>query len=232
MIVAREAVAEISKESKIVIQVVVPELRQADAAAQAIGKERDAWQAKALATEDTLRKAEAARDAAIKKARDASDNAIRSALRWVIVAGVIALAAGAFLAIKVNLLAGLATSGAAVLLIAAAAFVSKYLAYLEWGAGLLLAGLVGVTVWMVYNRNQAFFQTANLVEIVKQKLDPATLKAVFGDGAIPGLVHQVVDPIQSALYKAGVKAGVIKTRATSTTAAVAAATATTPAAAA
>jgi hypothetical protein len=166
-----------------------------------------------MAIEAECKKAEAARDAAIKKAKDASDNAIRSALRWVIVAGVIALAAGVFLAIKVSPLAGLATSGAAVLLIAAAAFVSKYLAYLEWGAGLLLAGLVGVTIWMVYNRNQAFFQTANLVEIAKQHLDSAALKKVFGDGAIPGLVHQIVDPIQSALYKLGVKKGLIKTKA-------------------
>ncbi|MCX5683386.1 MAG: hypothetical protein NT049_06855, partial [Planctomycetota bacterium] len=35
---------------------------------------------------------------------------------------------------------------------------------------------------------------------------------VFGDGAVPGLVHQIVDDAQSALYKLGVKMGVIKTK--------------------
>jgi len=43
-------------------------------------------------------------------------------------------------------------------------------------------------------------------------MDPETVKAIFGDGAVPGLVHQIVDDAQSALYKLGVRTGVIKTK--------------------
>jgi len=64
--VAREAVAEISRESKVVVQVVVPELRQADAAAQALAKDRDAWQAKAAAAEKRIAEERAKADGAVR----------------------------------------------------------------------------------------------------------------------------------------------------------------------
>jgi hypothetical protein len=65
---------------------------------------------------------------------------------------------------------------------------------------------------MLWRSRQAFFQTGNLVEAIKQQMDPETVKAIFGDGAVPGLVHQIVDDAQSALYKVGVQTGLIKTK--------------------
>jgi len=199
--VAREAVAEISKESRVVVQVVVPELRQADAAAQALAKERDAWQAKAAAAEKR-----------IAEERAKADGAVRAVLKWLIVAGVGVLAVGVFVALKVDLKAGLAVSAGALLLIGAATLVHQYLEWIAIGAAVLIAAAIGGTVWMLWRSRQAFFQTGNLVEAIKQQMDPESLKAVFGDGAVPGLVHQIVDDAQSALYKLGVRTGVIKTK--------------------
>jgi len=199
--VAREAVAEISRESKVVIQVVVPELRQADAAAQALAKDRDAWQAKAAAAEKRIEEEQAK-----------ADGAVRAVLKWLIVAGVGVLAVGVFLALKVDMKAGVAVAAGALLLIGAATLVHQYLEWIAVGAAVLIAAAIGGIGWMLWRSRQAFFQTGNLVEAIKQQMDPESLKAVFGDGAVPGLVHQIVDDAQSALYKLGVKMGVIKTK--------------------
>ena len=199
--VAREAVAEISRESKVVIQVVVPELRQADAAAQALAKDRDAWQAKAAAAEKR-----------IEEERAKADGAVRAVLKWLIVAGVGVLAVGVFLVLKVDMKAGLAVSAGALLLIGAATLVHQYLEWIAIGAAVLIAAAIGGIAWMLWRSRQAFFQTGNLVEAIKQQMDPESIKAVFGDGAVPGLVHQIVDDAQSALYKLGVRTGVIKTK--------------------
>jgi hypothetical protein len=209
--VAREAVGEISKESKVVVQVVVPELRQADAAAQALAKDRDAWQAKAAAAEKR-----------IEEERAKADGAVRAVLKWLIVAGVGVLAVGVFLALKVDMKAGLAVSAGALLLVGAATLVHQYLEWIAVGAAVLIAGAIGGIAWMLWRSRQAFFQTGNLVEAIKQQMDPETLKAVFGDGAVPGLVHQIVGDAQSALYKLGVRTGVIKTKEPETAAAPAA----------
>jgi hypothetical protein len=199
--VAREAVAEISKESRVVVQVVVPELRQADAAAQALAKDRDAWQAKAAAAEKRIAEEQAK-----------ADGAVRAVLKWLIVAGVGVLAVGVFLALKVDMKAGLAVAAGALLLIGAATLVHQYLEWIAIGAAVLIAAAIGGVAWMLWRSRQAFFQTGNLVEAIKQQMDPESLKAVFGDGAVPGLVHQIVDDAQSALYKLGVRTGVIKTK--------------------
>ena len=199
--IVREAVADISRESKIVVQVVVPELRQADAAAQALAKDRDAWQAKAAAAEKR-----------IEEERAKADGAVRAVLKWLIVAGVGVLAVGVFVALKVDLKAGLAVSAGALLLIGAATLVHQYLEWIAIGAAVLIAAAIGGTAWMLWRSRQAFFQTGNLVEAIKQQMDPESLKAVFGDGAVPGLVHQIVDDAQSALYKLGVQTGLIKTK--------------------
>jgi len=201
LIVAREAVAEISRESKIVVQVVVPELRQADAAAQALAKDRDAWQAKAAAAEKRIAEEQAK-----------ADGAVRAVLKWLIVAGVGVLAVGVFLALKVDMTAGLAVSAGALLLVGAATLVHQYLEWIAVGAAVLIAAAIGGVAWMLWRSRQAFFQTGNLVEAIKQQMDPETVKAVFGDGAVPGLVHSIVDDAQSALYKLGVQAGLIKTK--------------------
>jgi len=201
LIVAREAVAEISRESKIVVQVVVPELRQADAAAQALAKDRDAWQAKAAAAEKR-----------IEEERAKADGAIRAVLKWLIVAGVGVLAVGVFLAVKVDLKAGLAVAAGALLLIGAATLVHEYLEWIAIGAAILIAGVIAGIGYLLWQSRAAFFQTGNLVEAIKQQMDPETLKAIFGDGAVPGLVHQIVDDAQSALYKLGVQSGLIKTK--------------------
>ncbi len=221
LVVAREAVAEISRESKIVVQVVVPELRQADAAAQALAKDRDAWQAKAAAAEKRI---------AEEKAK--ADSAVRAVLKWLIVAGVGVLAVGVFLALKVDMKAGLAVSAGALLLVGAATLVHQYLEWIAIGAAILIAAAIGGTAWMLWRSRQAFFQTGNLVEALKQQMDPETVKAIFGDGAVPGLVHQIVDDAQSALYKVGVQTGLIKTKKADDTASpVAPATTAAPAAA-
>ena len=201
LVVAREAVAEISRESKVVIQVVVPELRQADAAAQALAKERDAWQAKAVTAEKR-----------IEEERAKADGAVRAVLKWLIVAGVGVLAVGVFLALKVDMKAGLAVSAGALLLVGAATLVHQYLEWIAVGAAVLIAAAIGGIAWMLWRSRQAFFQTGNLVEAIKQQMDPETVKAIFGDGAVPGLVHQIVGDAQSALYKVGVRAGLIKTK--------------------
>ncbi|MBE3100136.1 MAG: hypothetical protein IMZ44_23705 [Planctomycetes bacterium] len=201
LVVAREAVAEISRESKIVVQVVVPELRQADAAAQALAKERDAWQAKAVTAEKR-----------IEEERAKADGAVRAVLKWLIVAGVGILAVGVFLALKVDLKAGLAVSAGALLLVGAATLVHQYLEWIAIGAAVLIAAAIAGIAWMLWRSRQAFFQTGNLVEAIKQQMDPETVKAIFGDGAVPGLVHQIVDDAQSALYKLGVQTGLIKTK--------------------
>jgi len=201
LIVAREAVAEISRESKIVVQVVVPELRQADAAAQALAKDRDAWQAKAAAAEKRIAEEQAK-----------ADGAVRAVLKWLIVAGVGVLAVGVFLALKVDMTAGLAVSAGALLLVGAATLVHQYLEWIAVGAAVLIAAAIGGVAWMLWRSRQAFFQTGNLVEAIKQQMDPETVKAIFGDGAVPGLVHQIVGDAQSALYKLGVQTGLIKTK--------------------
>ncbi|MBE3096027.1 MAG: hypothetical protein IMZ44_02710 [Planctomycetes bacterium] len=199
--IAREAVAEISKESKVVIQVVVPELRQADAAAQALAKDRDVWQAKAAAAEKR-----------IEEERAKAEGAVRAVLKWLIVAGVGVLAVGVFLALKVDMKAGLAVSAGALLLVGAATLVHQYLEWIAVGAAILIAAAIGGIAWMLWRSRQAFFQTGNLVEAIKQQMDPETVKAIFGDGAVPGLVHQIVGDAQSALYKLGVETGLIKTK--------------------
>ena len=201
LVVAREAIAEISRESKIVVQVVVPELRQADAAAQALAKDRDAWQAKAAAAEKR-----------IAEEQTKADGAVRAVLKWLIVAGVGVLAVGVFLALKVDIKAGLAVSAGALLLVGAATLVHQYLEWIAVGAAILIAAAIGGTAWMLWRSRQAFFQTGNLVEALKQQMDPETVKVIFGDGAVPGLVHQIVDDAQSALYKIGVQTGLIKTK--------------------
>jgi len=211
LIVAREAVAEISRESKVVVQVVVPELRQADAAAQAIARERDAALAKVAAAEKRIAEEQAK-----------ADSAVRAVLKWLIVAGVGILAVGVFLALKVDMKAGLAVAAGALLLIGAATLVHQYLEWIAIGAAILIAAAIAGIAWMLWRSRQAFFQTGNLVEAIKQQMDPESLKAVFGDGAVPGLVHQIVDDAQSALYKLGVRTGVIKTKAPETAAAPAA----------
>jgi len=179
----------------------VPELRQADAAAQALAKDRDAWQAKAAAAEKRISEEQAK-----------ADGAVRAVLKWLIVAGVGVLAVGVFLALKVDMKAGLAVGAGALLLIGAATLVHQYLEWIAVGAAVLIAAAIGGIGWMLWRSRQAFFQTGNLVEAIKQQMDPESLKAVFGDGAVPGLVHQIVDDAQSALYKLGVKMGVIKTK--------------------
>jgi len=201
LIVAREAVAEISRESKIVVQVVVPELRQADVAAQALAKERDAALAKAASAEKRIAEEQAK-----------ADSAVRAVLKWLIVAGVGVLAVGVFLALKVDMKAGLAVSAGALLLVGAATLVHQYLEWIAVGAAVLIAAAIGGVAWMLWRSRQAFFQTGNLVEAIKQQMDPETVKAVFGDGAVPGLVHQIVGDAQSALYKLGVQTGLIKTK--------------------
>jgi len=198
---AKEAVAEISKNATVVTQVIVPELRQADAAAQALAKDRDAWQAKAAAAEKR-----------IAEERAKADGAVRAVLKWLIVAGVGVLAVGVFLALKVDMKAGLAVGAGALLLIGAATLVHQYLEWIAIGAAILIAAAIGGIAWMLWRSRQAFFQTGNLVEALKQQMDPESIKVVFGDGAVPGLVHQIVGDAQSALYKLGVKTGVIKTK--------------------
>ena len=199
--IAREAIAEISKESKVVIQVVVPELRQADADVKALAKDRDAWQAKAATAEKRIAEEQAK-----------ADSAVRAVLKWLIVAGVGVLAVGVFLALKVDMKAGLAVCAGALLLIGAATPVHEYLEWIALGAAVLIAAAIGGIGWMLWRSRQAFFQTGNLVEAIKQQMDPASLKTVFGDGAVPGLVHTIVDDAQTALYKLGVKIGAIKTQ--------------------
>jgi len=198
---AKEAVAEISKNATVVTQVIVPELRQADAAAQALAKDRDAWQAKAAAAEKRVEEEQAK-----------ADGAVRAILKWLIVAGVGVLAVGVFLALKVDMKAGLAVAAGALLLIGAATLVHQYLEWIAIGAAVLIAAAIGGVAWMLWRSRQAFFQTGNLVEAIKQNMDPESLKTVFGDGAVPGLVHQIVDDAQSALYKLGVQTGLIKTK--------------------
>ena len=208
---AKEAVAEISKNATVVTQVIVPELRQADAAAQALAKDRDAWQAKAAAAEKRITEEQAK-----------ADGAVRAVLKWLIVAGVGVLAVGVFLALKVDMKAGLAVSAGALLLVGAATLVHQYLEWIAVGAAVLIAAAIGGIAWMLWRSRQAFFQTGNLVEAIKQQMDPETVKAIFGDGAVPGLVHQIVGDAQSALYKLGVETGVIKTKEPETTVAPAA----------
>jgi hypothetical protein len=198
---AKEAVAGISKNATVVTQVIVPELRQADAAAQALAKDRDAWQAKAAAAEKRIEEEQAK-----------ADGAIRAVLKWLIVAGVAVLAVGVFLAVKVDLKAGLAVSAGALLLIGAATLVHQYLEWIAIGAAVLIAGVIAGIGYLLWQSRTAFFQTGNLVEAIKQQMDPESVKAVFGDGAVPGLVHQIVDDAQSALYKLGVQTGLIKTK--------------------
>jgi hypothetical protein len=198
---AKEAVAGISKNATVVTQVIVPELQKADAAAQALAKDRDAWQAKAAAAEKRVEEEQAK-----------ADGAVRAILKWLIVAGVGVLAVGVFLALKVDMKAGIAVGAGALLLIGAATLVHQYLEWIAVGAAVLIAAAIAGIAWMLWRSRQAFFQTGNLVEAIKQNMDPESLKAVFGDGAVPGLVHQIVDDAQSALYKLGVKMGVIKTK--------------------
>ena len=201
LVVAREAVAEISRESTVVVQIVVPELRQADAAARTLAKDRDAWQAKAAAAEKRIAEEQAK-----------ADGAVRAVLKWLIVAGVGVLAVGVFLALKVDMKAGLAVAAGALLLIGAATLVHQYLEWIAIGAAVLIAAAIGGIGWMLWRSRQAFFQTGNLVEAIKQQMDPESIKAVFGDGAVPGLVHQLVGDAQSALYRLGVQTGLIKTK--------------------
>jgi hypothetical protein len=108
--------------------------------------------------------------------------------------------------------AGLAVSAGALLLVGAATLVHQYLEWIAVGAAVLIAAAIGGVAWMLWRSRQAFFQTGNLVEAIKQQMDPETVKAVFGDGAVPGLVHQIVGDAQSALYKLGVQTGLIKTK--------------------
>jgi len=212
---AKEAIADVKKDSASVTALAA-EIKAADAAAKAMAKERDDAQAKMAALDKDLKRAQAAQAAAEKKAKDASDNAIRSSLRWVFLIGIGALIGGIFIAVKGSPGWGLSLAASGLAAMGISALVSKWLVEIEWGAAILLFITLGVLGWMFWTRNKAFLQTANIVEIAKQKLDPANLKTIFGDGAIPGLVHQIVDPIQSALYKAAVKAGLVKLAASPT----------------
>jgi len=218
---AKEAVAGISKNATVVTQVIVPELQKADAAAQALAKDRDAWQAKAAAAEKRI---------AAERAK--ADGAVRAVLKWLIVAGVGVLAVGVFLALKVDMKAGLAVAAGALLLVGAATLVHQYLEWIAIGAAILIAAAIGGIAWMLWRSRQAFFQTGNLVEAIKQNMDPESLKTVFGDGAVPGMVHQIVDDAQSALYKLGVETGLIKTKKADSAAAVTAPAAPVPTASA
>jgi hypothetical protein len=197
--VAREAIAEISKESKVVIQVIVPELKAADAAARALAKDRDAWQAKAAAAEKEVQE---------EKSKTAGTT--QTILTWLIVVGVLCVAGGVFLAVKGDLKLGLGASGGGLVLIGTCTFMKTYLDWIVWGSVVLIVAMVAGILYLLWQSRKAFFQTGNLVEAVKQQMDPETLKATFGV-TVPGLVHQIVDEAQSALYELGVRTGAIKT---------------------
>ena len=198
---AKEAVAEVSKQATVINQTVVPEIKAADAAAQALAKDRDAWQAKAAAAQKQCEE---------EKAKASSTT--QAVLTWMIVIGVLFVAGGAFLAIRGDLKMGLSICGGALVLIGTCTFMKEYLGWIVWGSVGLVAAVIAGVLYLLWQSRKAFFQTGNLVEAIKQQMDSETVKAFFGDGAVPGLVHQIVDDTQSALYKLGVQTGLIKTK--------------------
>ena len=198
---AKDAVAEVSKQATVVNQVIVPDLKKADAAVQAVAKERDSWQAKAAAAEKRVEE---------EKAKAASTT--QAVLTWMIVIGVLFVAGGAFLAIRGDLKMGLSICGGGLVLIGTCTFMKEYLDWIVWGSVGLVAAVIAGVLYLLWQSRTAFFQTGNLVEAIKQQMDPESVKAIFGDGAVPGLVHQIVDDTQSALYKLGVQSGLIKTK--------------------
>jgi hypothetical protein len=198
---AKEDVVQIQQAAAVVVSQVAPEIRQADLDVKAISKERDDAKVAAAAAEKQVEE---------ERAKAASTT--QTILTWMILVGVLCVAGGAVLAIKGNLKAGLSICGGGLVLIGLCTFMKEYLDWIVWGSVALVAAVIAGVIYLLWQSRKAFFQTGNLVEAIKQQMDPESLKTVFGDGAVPGMVHQIVGDAQTALYKVGVETGLIKTK--------------------
>jgi len=204
--IAAAAVGEIRQQVP-VIQAAAGETRQADVQAAALERDRDALQARY--DKDTA-KLKSDADAWQKKydaEKEASANAVRKALVWLIVGSVVALAGGVVLAVKVDIKTGVAIAVGALVVIGAAAFVREYLDWLVYGAAAVGAALLGVAIWYAVAHRKAFLETGNLVESLKGMVDPAKVKAFFADD---GPVRSLVSAVQSRLFREARDAGLIK----------------------
>jgi len=173
------------------LQAIAANIKQADIQIAHLAAERDKWKQ------------------GYEEEKAKADSHLRTILAWLLVAGVVVLAAGIFVALKVSLQGGVGMCAAGLLLAGAAAFVHQYLDYLAWGAAVALAGVLALMVWMLWIRTKGFTETAQFIEAMKPNLSPGQLAGFFGTDGSSGLVHEIVSPAQSALYQWAVKAGLV-----------------------
>ena len=129
-----------------------------------------------------------------------------STLMWLIVVGVLVLAASGFVAIKVDMKSGIALAVGALMLVGAAAFVSQYLEYIKWGAAGLLLFVLLIAGWWLWQYMRGFWQTGNVVQKLKGMLPMEMAAAFFAED---GPVRAEVDDGQSKLFHKAVDKGKI-----------------------
>ncbi|MBE3124818.1 MAG: hypothetical protein IMZ57_04080 [Acidobacteria bacterium] len=189
--IAGEAVSTIKTQTAVVVGI-VPELQAASVAMDRLKAERDTAQAD------------------LAKANEKSRSSIKAIFVVLVVIGVATVALGGYLIFMGQLKIGLSLIGGGLLLIGLTTLVDRYFDYIMYGAAAMLVIAGAGLVYLLWQSRKAFFETGNLVEALKQQMTPEELAKIFGDGAIPGLVQQLVGESQTALYKLGVKLGFIK----------------------
>ena len=147
---------------------------------------------------ETLTRQLADAQAALQKERESVATGIRRALVWVIIGGVVLLAAGVLVAVKLDPTAGLGLSAGALALVGSAALVYRYLEWLALGAAVAAAALVvvlGLALWRSWKQGQLATGFSRVAEALKAQVPADVGKTVLDT------IKAVVDPAQTAAYQ-------------------------------
>lgn len=135
----------------------------------------------------------------LQRKTDSGENRLMLLLRII---GVICIPVGIILAKFLFRDCLVISIGGAILLIAAQ--VDKFVArYGEWFIGLMVLIILGVAIRMYFVHRKTLFSSVSVSETLKTllaKVDPDSIKQLFGEGTIPGLISQ--DPTTEAQIKA------------------------------
>jgi len=149
---------------------------------------------KAIVTEGTLNKIIRERDNAInaqKRAEEARDSALHKAVRWLILASIVASAGLGVFGFMYESKLSLTLSATCIVIMSVAIFIETYFIVVVIFGGIVLIGLIGALVWNIIIQKRAFSEIVNTVEIAQDNLSEEAKNKIFGGEGEQGLMKKV-----------------------------------------
>lgn len=154
--------------------------------------------------EKALIQIEKERDSALiaqKEAEEARDSALHNAIKWLIMASIVGAGALGVFGFMYSSKMCLTLAAVCVVVMSIAIFVETAFIYLVIGGGLILASLVGLTIYNIILQKKAFKEVVDTVEVAQSQMSDSARKILFGGEGETGVMDTIQSPSTMELVK-------------------------------